>query len=131
MMIQSAVNCGIVPGYVLFDSWYAWPDLINGIRKTKESVHVICRLKDSNVQYEHKGRKYKLSELYQKVKDGLKRDQRTGLLLKRVTVKLPKSDQEAVIVFSKGYREPEVDSIKGKKKEKESKWTAFLSTEML
>jgi len=33
MMIQRAVNCGIVPGYVLFDSWYAWPDFINGIRK--------------------------------------------------------------------------------------------------
>jgi len=26
------------------------------------------------------------------------------------------------------YREPEVDSINGKKKKKESKWTAFLST---
>ena len=43
-------------------------------------------------------------------------------------MKLPKSDQEAVIVFSKGYREPEVDSIKGKKKKKESKWASFLST---
>jgi len=37
-----------------------------------------------------------------------------------------KSDQEAVMVFSKGYRKPEVDSAKGKKKE--SKWAAFLST---
>ena len=129
MMIQSAVNCGIVPGYVLFDSWYAWPDFINGIRKIKEeSIHVVCRLKDSNVQYEYKGQKYKLSKLYEKVKTGLKKDQRTGLLLKRVTVKLPKSDQEAVIVFSKGYREPEVDSTKGKKKKKELKWAAFLST---
>lgn len=129
MMIQSAVNCGIVPGYVLFDSWYAWPDFINEIRKIKESIHVICRLKESNVQYEYKGQKYKLSELYQKVKHGLKKDQRTGLLLKRVTVKLPKSDQETVIVFSKGYREPEVDRVKGKKKKKESKWTAFLGTD--
>lgn len=129
MMIQSAANCGIVPGYVLFDSWYAWPDFINAIRKIRESVHVVCRLKDSNVQYEYKGRKYKLSELYQKVKHGLKKDQRTELLLKRVTVKLPKSDQEAVIVFSKGYREPEVDIVKGKKKKKEPKWTAFFSTD--
>ena len=128
MMIKSAVNCGIVPGYVLFDSWYAWPDLINGIRNINENIHVICRLKDTNVQYEYKGQKYKLSKLYEKVKNGLKRDQRTGLLLKRVTVKLSKSDQEAVIVFSKGYREPEVDTIKGKKKKKESKWAAFLST---
>jgi hypothetical protein len=116
IMIQRAVNYGIVPGYVLFDSWYAWPDFINGIRKIKESIHVVCRLKDSNVQYEYKGQKYKLSKLYEKVKNGLKKDQRTGLLLKRVTVKLPKSDQEAVIVFSKGYREPEVDSTKGSRK---------------
>ena len=67
--------------------------------------------------------------LYQKVKHGLKKDQRTELLLKRVTVKLSKSDQEAVIVFSEGYREPETDSIKGKKKNKESKWAAFLSAD--
>ena len=108
-----------------FDSWYAWPDFINGIRKIKESIHVICRLKESNVQYEYKGQKYKLSELYQKVKHGLKKDQRTGLLLKRVTVKLPESDQETVIVFSKGYREPEVDSVKGKKKKKNQNGLLF------
>ena len=68
MMIQSAVNSGIVPGYVLFDSWYAWPKLINAICKIKKSIHVICRLKDSNVQYEYKGKNYKLSALYKKVK---------------------------------------------------------------
>jgi len=128
MMIKSAVNAGIVPGYVLFDSWYAWPDLINEIRNIKENIHVVCRLKDSNVQYGYRGQKYKLSKLYEKIKNNFKRDKRTGLLLKRVTVKLPKSDQKAVIVFSKGYHEPEVDTIKGKKKIKESKWAAFLST---
>ncbi|MBW2664461.1 MAG: transposase, partial [Deltaproteobacteria bacterium] len=38
MMIQSAIDCGIVPGYVLFDSWYAWPVLINGIRNINTQV---------------------------------------------------------------------------------------------
>ena len=128
MMIQKAVDCGIVPGYIMFDSWYSWPGFINEIRKIKKSIHVVCRLKNNNVQYEYKGRKYKLSELYQKVKHCIKKDQRTGLFLKRVTVKLPKYDQKVIIVFSKGYREPEVDSTNGKKKKKESKWTAFLST---
>jgi hypothetical protein len=80
MMIQAAVKSGIVPGYVLFDSWYAWPKLINAIRKIEKSIHVICRLKDSNVQYEYNGKKYKLSALYQKVKSQLKKDKRTGLL---------------------------------------------------
>jgi len=130
MMIQSAVNRGIVPGYVLFDSWYAWPKLINAIRKIKKSIHVICRLKDSNVQYEYKGKKYKLSALYQKVKSQLKKDKRTGLLLKRVTVKLPQSDETAVIIFSRGYCEPEIDKPKGSKKKKEPKWVAFLSTDI-
>jgi hypothetical protein len=46
----------------------------------------------------------------------------------RVIVKLPKSDDEAVIVFSKGYCEPEINTTNGKKRKKEPKWAAFLST---
>ena len=129
MMIQRAVHCGMVPGYVLFDSWYAWPTLINAIRQIKSSIHVICRLKDSNVQYEYKGHTYKLSELYQKVKNLLKKDKRTGLRLKRVLVKLPDTDETVVIVFSKGYSEPQTDDAQGKRKKKQRKWTAFLSTD--
>jgi len=51
------------------------------------------------------------------------------LLIKRVKVKMAKTGQEAVIVFSKGYREPEVDTVAGRKKRKEDKWAAFLSTD--
>jgi hypothetical protein len=29
MLLERAVNSGILPGYVLFDSWYSWPVLIN------------------------------------------------------------------------------------------------------
>jgi len=120
-MIQSAFDRGIRSGYVLFDSWYGWPVFINAIREIDECLHVICRLKDSKVLYEYNGKTYRLSELYQKVKSGLKKDCRTGLLLKRVTVKYSRSDEDAVIVFSKGYHEPEDDSVKGKKKKKEPK----------
>lgn len=127
-MIARAVNSGIIPGYVLFDSWYAWPSFVNGIRKINQSIHVICRLKDSNVQYEYKGQKYKLSGLYQKIKKGFKKDVRTGLLLKRITVKMPDSDNEVVILFSKGYKEPELDNAEGKRKKKSSSWVAFLCT---
>jgi len=128
MMIQTAFHRNIRAGYVLFDSWYGWPKFINAIRKISNELHVICRLKESKVLYEYKGKQYRLSELYQKVKSGLKKDARTALLLKRATVKLPGSNEDAVIVFSKGYREPEDDTIKGKKKTKEPKWVAFLST---
>lgn len=128
-MIQRAFDRGIRAGYVLFDSWYAWPSLIRAIREIDHKLHVICRLKDTKTRYEYKGGKYRLSELYGKVKAGLKKDSRTGLVLKRVTVKLPDSEQESVIVFSKGYHEPQDDTIKGKKKDKETKWVAFLSTD--
>ncbi len=38
------------------------------------------------------------------------------------------SDNPIVIVFVKGYNEPEEAAVKGKKKKKEPKWAAFLST---
>jgi len=128
-MIQRAFDRGIRAGYVLFDSWYAWPSLINAIRGISQELHVICRLKDSKTLYEFQGKRYRLSELYDKAKSGLKKDSRTGLLLNRLTVRLPPSEQDAVIVFAKGYHEPEEDTVKGKKKEKETKWVAFLSTD--
>ena len=127
-MIQTAFDRGIRAGYVLFDSWHAWPKVIHAIRDINQALHVICRLKDSKVLYEYKGNKYRLSELYQKVKSSFKKDIRTDLLLKRVTVKLSGSDEDAVIVFAKGYQEPEDNTVKGKKKAKEAKWVAFLST---
>lgn len=129
MMIRRAVEHGIIPGYVLFDSWYAWPVLIKKIREINKGIHVICMLKASKVNYLYMGKYYSLSELYNKVKDRLKKDKRTGLLLTRITVKLPESQEEVAIVFSKGYREPEIDDLKGKKKRKESKWVAILSTD--
>jgi hypothetical protein len=127
-MIQRAMDRGVRAGYVLFDSWYAWPSLINAIGKISRDLHVICRLKNTKVRYEYNGKRYRLSELYQKVRGTLSKDARTGLLLKRVSVKLSGSEQEAVIVFSKGYHDPEDDTVKGKKKDKEPRWVAFLST---
>lgn len=128
-MIQRAFDHGIRAGYVLFDSWYAWPSLIHAIHQINEALHVICRLKDSKVLYEYKGKKYCLSELYQKVKTSMRKDSRTGLYLKRVTVLLPGSMEPSLIVFAKGYHEPDEDEVRGKKRDKEPKWVAFLSTD--
>ena len=128
-MIQRAFDRGIRAGYVLFDSWYAWPSLIDSIRRISDDLHVICRLKNSKVLYQYKEKTYRLSELYQKIKSGLKKDFRTGLYLKRVTVALPNFAEPVVIVFARGYQEPEDDDLKGKKKDKKPKWVAFLSTD--
>jgi hypothetical protein len=48
MMIQGAVNCGILPGYVMFDSWYSWPSLINSIRNINENIRVYPNLSTKN-----------------------------------------------------------------------------------
>ncbi len=99
-MIERALDRGIKAGYVLFDSWYAWPSFIRAIREINKAVHVICRLKDTMVKYEYKRKKYRLSELYGKVRSTLRKDSRTGLLLARVTVKLSGYNEEAVIIFA-------------------------------
>jgi len=128
-MLKRAIAYGFSADYVLFDSWYAWPSLISAIRDIKKGPHVICRLKDSKTQFVYQGKKYRLSALYQKVKGQLRKSKRTALLIKRVTVKMPNDDKPVVIVFAKGYSEPETESIKGKKQKLQPKWVAFLSTD--
>lgn len=128
-MIKRARAHGLRAGYVLFDSWYAWPSFIHKIRQISQDLHVICRLKDTMTQYEYCGKKYQLSQLYQRVRHNLRKSKRTGLLLKRVTVKIPASGEMAAIVFAKGYCEPQEHTIKGKKKDKSPPWVALLSTD--
>jgi hypothetical protein len=128
-MIKRAIGHGIRADYVLFDSWYAWPSLINDILKIKGAPQVICRLKDSKTKFEYGGKKYRLSELYQRVRKQLKKSKRAGLLLKRIRVKMPGSNKAVTIVFAKGYCEPEAESIKGKKQAEQPKWVAFLCTD--
>ena len=128
-MIQRAVENGIIPGYVMFDSWYACPSFIVKVLNIKKGIHVICRLKKNRIKYKYRGNEYTLTEIYHKVKKGFTKDRKTGLLIKRVKVKIAKTGQVAVIVFSKGYREPEVDAISGRKKKKDENWVAFLSTD--
>jgi hypothetical protein len=99
------------------------------ILKIKGAPHVICRLKDSKTQYEYNGKKYRLSALYQKVRKHMKESKRTGLLLKRLRVKMPGSNKAVTIVFAKGYCEPEAESIKGKKQSAQPHWVAFLCTD--
>jgi hypothetical protein len=128
-LIKRAIACGFGADYVLFDSWYAWPSLISAIRAITGGPHVICRLKDSKTQYEFRGKRYQLSALYRRIRGQLKKSRRTDLLLKRVTVTMPGSDQPVVIVFAKGYREPDDETVKGQKKQVQPKWVAFLSTD--
>lgn len=129
-MIQRAWDRGVRAGYVLFDSWYAWPSLITAIRRISEDLHVICRLKDSTVLYGNQGKNYRLSELSQDLKVSMRKDSRTGLYLKRLMILSPGSLEPVVMVFAKGYHdEPDQDDIKGRKRDNEPPWVAFLSTD--
>jgi hypothetical protein len=58
----------------------------------------------------------------------MKKDSRTDLCLKRVTVELSGFVEPLLIVFAKGYQEPD-DGINGKKRDKEPKWLVFLATD--
>ena len=52
--------------FVLFDSWFSWPKVIDGIRQRDR--HVICMLKDMpKLFYGLKGKRYRLSDLYAQV----------------------------------------------------------------
>lgn len=52
--------------YVLFDSWFSWPEVISGIKARK--LDVICMLKDMpRISYTYGDKSYRLSELYKVV----------------------------------------------------------------
>lgn len=56
----SYINCF---DYVLFDSWFSWPSLIQGIKNLH--IDVICRLKDMpTLFYIYQGKQYRLSDLF-------------------------------------------------------------------
>ncbi len=94
-----------------------------------KGIHAICRLKNSKVRHLYKGNLRTLAELLKKIRKQFKKDKKTGLLPARITVRLPDSDEDAVIVFCKGCKEPEDDTVGGKKKGKRIRTAAFLSAD--
>jgi len=106
MMLKRALSQGLNARYVLFDSWYACPYMIRSVRQLNKKLHVICRLKQSKAHYTYHGKNYSLSQLHSKIRNAFRKDKRTGLLLNRVTVRIPGSDQPVTLVFAKGYCEP-------------------------
>ncbi|MCP4139068.1 MAG: hypothetical protein GY755_02055 [Chloroflexi bacterium] len=47
----------------------------------------------------------------------------------RIRVRFSDSEEVVAIVFSKGYKVPEDDTVKGRKKKKPPEWAAFLSAD--
>jgi len=126
-MIHRAWSAGIRAGYVLFDSWFAWPETIQAIRNIDPALHVICRLKRSKVRYLYQGKPYTLEDLYQKIRHRMRKDARLGILCKRMSVQLTDGGPTVALVFTRGYQEPEQPA--GARKNKKPHWVAFLSTD--
>ena len=58
--------------YVLFDSWFNWPNVIKGVKARQRDV--VCMLKDMpKIKYTYQGMSYRLSELYKVTKQNGKR----------------------------------------------------------
>ncbi len=114
-MIKRAPVRGIRANYMLFDSWYAWPTLINTIPTIKRASHVICRLKDSKTHYGYKRKNYRLSQLYQRMKGQFKISKVTGQLTCRAAATVTGSNKDSVILFVKAYSEPQAEPVKGQK----------------
>jgi hypothetical protein len=64
-MVVRALQFGLTADYVLMDSWFCFPVLIESLKKLRRSLHVICMLKDlPSIRFRYRGRSLRLGELY-------------------------------------------------------------------
>lgn len=96
--------------YVLFDSWFSWPNVIKAIKARQRDV--ICMLKDMpKISYNYQGQNYRLSELYKVVS---KQDRKKSYI---ASVAVDYYGLPVRVIFVR-------NSNGGKKRE----WLALLST---
>ena len=102
--------------YVLFDSWFSWPNLIRGVKD--RGYDVICMLKDMpNIKYKYQGQTYRLSELYEKVtKDN------------KVTKNKPDKESECIATVEVDYYGLPVRVVFVRNRSNKREWLALLST---
>ena len=101
-------------GYLLFDSWFAFPSVI--MKACKRGLNVICMLKSMyRVYYTYKGQDYTLNDLFREAP----RNRRHSAVISSIIVKIhnsEKSEQYARIVFLKSNNGND--------------WIALLSTDL-
>jgi hypothetical protein len=84
-MLKEALAKGIPASYLLIDSWFASPKLFKKVLGLK--LHVIGRLKDTKTLYLHQNQRFRLSKLYDVIKDRLVKDSELGCLITSVPVR--------------------------------------------
>ena len=112
-MVRRASQHGIEASFLLFDSWFAFDNVIAQV--LKNGYGVICRLKATKTKYQYHDQSYTLKQLWKNV---AKKQAKTlkGVNVKGVCldVSLPQSGMVRVLFIANGYK----------------KWQAFLSTDL-
>jgi len=126
-MLKAALAHGIPACYLLVDAWFTSPKFCQGVRSL--NLQVIGRLKRDGTLYYQEGGGYTLAQLYQVHKHRLIKVEELGLSLLRVPVTCGNGLQGA-IVFTKGYKEPDLEARPGGKIKAEPPWAAFFTTDI-
>ena len=126
-MLKAALAQGIAAPYLLVDAWFTSPKFCQDVKDL--SLHLIGRLKRDRTLYYWHGTGYTLDQLYQAHKHRLIKAAALGLSLVRVPVNCGNGLQGA-IVFTKGYKEPDLETRPGGKIEAEPPWAAFFTTDL-
>ena len=126
-MLKEALAQGLPALYLLVDAWFTSPKFCQAVKAL--GLHVIGRLKRDHTLYYQEGVGYTLTQLYQAYKHLLAKDGELGLSLTRVPV-ICGNGLQGAIIFTKGYKEPDLETRPGGKIQAEASWTAFFTTDL-
>ncbi|MGC8817688.1 MAG: IS4 family transposase [Candidatus Hadarchaeum sp.] len=126
-MLKAALAQGIPALYLLVDAWFTSPTFCQEVKNL--GLHVIGRLKRDRTRYYRGEAGYTLDQLYQAHKHRLVKAPALGLSLLRVPVSCGHGLKGA-IVFTKGYKEPDLATRPGGKIKAEPPWAAFFTTDL-
>lgn len=124
-MLKAALGQGIPARNLLVDAWFTSPKFCHEVKNL--SLQVIGRLKRDRTLYYWDSAGYTLDQLYQVHKHRLVKTAVLGLSLIRVPVSCG-NGLPGAIVFTKGYKEPDLEARSGAKIKAEPPWAAFFTT---
>lgn len=126
-MLKKALVQGLPALYLLVDAWFTSPKFCQGVKDL--GLHVIGRVKRDQTLYYGDGTSYTLDQLYQAHKHLLVKVPNLGLSLLRVPVTCG-NGLKGAIIFTKGYKEPHLETRPGGKIKAEPSWAAFFTTDL-
>lgn len=126
-MLTAALAQGLPALYLLVDAWFTSPKFCQGVKDL--GLNIIGRLKRDQTLYQCDGVGRTLDHLYQVHKHRLVKAPELGLSLARVPVRCGNGLQ-GTIVFTKGYKEPNLELRPAGKIKPQPPWAAFFTTDL-